>query len=182
MIKLYFYNLFKIYGMKSCLLYTLVGKWIYRKLKLPILQIDGGKNKLFITWFHEFQNSRLFMVRQKIVLTLFVKYRIKVHLFWEGHKILQNFHQLFDWQYIGQIIGGLFAKFCCLLRIYELYQFHEYFNHLKKIIKMAVILMDLLHTRILLRFILLSDVIFEFVLIFADNLRVFYSFFGRLVR
>ena len=57
-----------------------------------------------------------------------------------------------------------------------LYQVHEYCNHLKKMIKMAVILMDLLHTEILLRFILLSNVIFEFVLIFADNLRVF-SFF-----
>jgi hypothetical protein len=34
---------------------------------------------------------------------------------------LQNLHQLFDWQYIGQIIGGDFAKFCGLLRIYELY-------------------------------------------------------------
>ena len=41
---------------------------------------------------------------------------------------------------------------------------------------------DLLHTGILLRFILLSNVIFEFVLIFADNLRVFLLFFGRLVR
>ena len=30
--------------------------------------------------------------------------------------------QLFDWQYIGHIIGGDFAKFCGLLRIYELYQ------------------------------------------------------------
>ena len=26
-----------------------------------------------------------------------------------------------DWQYIGQMIGGDFAKFCGLLRIYELY-------------------------------------------------------------
>ena len=42
----------------------------------------------------------------------------KVHIFWEGHKILRNLHQLFDWQYIGQIIGGDFAKFCGLLRIY----------------------------------------------------------------
>ena len=33
---------------------------------------------------------------------------------------MQNLHQLFDWQYIGQIIGGDFAKFCGLLRIYEL--------------------------------------------------------------
>ena len=29
--------------------------------------------------------------------------------FWEGHKILRNLHQLFDWQYIGQIIGVFLA-------------------------------------------------------------------------
>ena len=46
----------------------------------------------------------------------------EAHLFWEGHKILRNLHQLFDWQYIWQIIGGDFAKFCGLLRIYELLQ------------------------------------------------------------
>ena len=34
---------------------------------------------------------------------------------------MRNLHQLFDWQCIGQIIGGDFAKFCGLLRIYELY-------------------------------------------------------------
>ena len=49
---------------------------------------------------------------------------VKVHIFWEGYKILRNLHQLFDWQYIGQIIGGDFAKFCGLLRIYELYMIH----------------------------------------------------------
>ena len=26
----------------------------------------------------------------------------KVHIFWEGHKILQNFHLTFDWHSIGQ--------------------------------------------------------------------------------
>ena len=26
----------------------------------------------------------------------------KVHIFWEGHKILRNLHLTFDWQYIGQ--------------------------------------------------------------------------------
>ena len=46
----------------------------------------------------------------------------KVHIFLEGHKILRNLHQLFDWQYIGQIIGGEFAKLCGLLRVYELYK------------------------------------------------------------
>ena len=46
---------------------------------------------------------------------------LKVHIFWEGHKFLQNLQQLFDWQYIGQIIGGVFANFYGLLRISELY-------------------------------------------------------------
>ena len=40
----------------------------------------------------------------------------RVHIFWEGHKVLQNLHQLFDWQYIRQRIGGDFAKFCGLIR------------------------------------------------------------------
>ena len=42
----------------------------------------------------------------------------KVHIFWEGHKILRNLHRKFDRYYIGQIYGGDFAKFCGLLRIY----------------------------------------------------------------
>ena len=33
---------------------------------------------------------------------------------------LPNLRQLFDWQYIGQIIGGDFVKLYGLLRIYEL--------------------------------------------------------------
>ena len=49
-----------------------------------------------------------------------LKKKGKVHIFCEGHKILRNLHQLFDWQYIGQIIGGDFAKLCGLLRTYEL--------------------------------------------------------------
>ena len=37
-------------------------------------------------------------------------YGLKVHIFWEDHNILRNLQQLFDWQYIGQMIGGDFAK------------------------------------------------------------------------
>ena len=44
----------------------------------------------------------------------------KVHIFWEGHKILGNLHQLFVLCTASQIISGNFAKFCGLLRIYEL--------------------------------------------------------------
>ena len=46
---------------------------------------------------------------------------LKVHIFWEGHKILRNLHLTLDWHCIGQKWGGDFAKFCELLRIYELY-------------------------------------------------------------
>ena len=43
----------------------------------------------------------------------------KVHIFQEGHKILQNLQLTFDWHYIGQKQGGDFTKFCGLLGIYE---------------------------------------------------------------
>ena len=45
----------------------------------------------------------------------------KLHIFWEGHKFLQNLHRRFVLCSNGQIYGGDFAKFCGLLRIYELY-------------------------------------------------------------
>jgi len=65
----------------------------------------------------------------------------------------------------------------------QLYQVHKYYNHLKEMIKMAVILMDLLHTEILLRFILLSNVTFEFVSIFCRQFaRLFFPFLVGLVR
>ena len=44
---------------------------------------------------------------------------VKVHILWEGHKILRNLNHLFDWQYVGQIFGGDFAKFVA---------FSEYLN------------------------------------------------------
>ena len=30
---------------------------------------------------------------------------VKVHILWEGHKILRNFHRIFDWHYIGSDIN-----------------------------------------------------------------------------
>ena len=41
----------------------------------------------------------------------------KVHIFWEGYKILRNLPLTFDWHYIGQKLGEDFAKLCDLLRI-----------------------------------------------------------------
>ena len=43
---------------------------------------------------------------------------------------MRNLHQLFDWQDIGQIIGGDLAKFCGLLRIYELYEKESFLDFL----------------------------------------------------
>ena len=53
----------------------------------------------------------------------------KVHIFWEGHKILQNLHHRFDRYNIGQVYGGDFVKIWGLLRIYELYWFLYLFLH-----------------------------------------------------
>ncbi len=47
----------------------------------------------------------------------------KVHIFSEGHNFLWNLHHRFVLCSNGQIYGGHFAKFCGLLRIYELYHF-----------------------------------------------------------
>ena len=46
----------------------------------------------------------------------------KVHIFWEGHKILQNSTNYLTGrrQYIEKIIGGDVARSYALLRIYEL--------------------------------------------------------------
>ena len=41
----------------------------------------------------------------------------KVHIFWEGHKILRNIHLTFDWHNLGQKWNGDFAQFCGLLRM-----------------------------------------------------------------
>ena len=35
----------------------------------------------------------------------------KVHIFWEGHKILQNLHLTFDWHYIGFVVFSEYMKF-----------------------------------------------------------------------
>ena len=47
--------------------------------------------------------------------------KFKVHTFWEGHKTLRNLHLTFVLCGASQKYGGDFAKFCGLLRIYELY-------------------------------------------------------------
>ena len=61
------------------------------------------------------------MSRMVISIKVLERIYLKVHIFWEGPKILQNLHLRFVLCSNGQIYGGDFAKFCGLLRIYELY-------------------------------------------------------------
>ena len=60
---------------------------------------------------------------------------VKVHTFWEGHKILRNFQLTFDCMYCSQKLGEDFAKFCGILRIYELYISWKVFDieHISKL-------------------------------------------------
>ena len=45
---------------------------------------------------------------------------LKVHIFWEGYKILRNLPLTFDCSTYSQKLGEDFAKFCSLLRKDEL--------------------------------------------------------------
>ena len=58
----------------------------------------------------------------KFFLTSWLQKKLlnKVHIFWEGHKILRNLPCRFVLCSNSQIYGRDFAKFCGLLRIYEL--------------------------------------------------------------
>ena len=62
-----------------------------------------SERKHILLWWagNIFVNLRLMHHKER-----FAGIRIdKVHIFWEGHKILRNLRQLLDWQYIGQIIS-----------------------------------------------------------------------------
>ena len=81
--------------------------------KSPVRQLFNQMKKVdYVFWrWDENKNTRW-------DLTTF-----KVHIFWEGHKILRNLHRRFVLCSVSQIYGGDFAKFCGLLRIYELYEY-----------------------------------------------------------
>ena len=49
-----------------------------------------------------FCNSIVYKAFQHLVLRHYWAFSFKVHIFWEGHKILRNLHLTFDWHYIGQ--------------------------------------------------------------------------------
>ena len=56
----------------------------------------------------------------RYIIASVMPYLGKFHIFREGHKTLRNLHRRFDRYTLEQIYGGDFAKFCGLLRIYEI--------------------------------------------------------------
>ena len=64
----------------------------------------------------------------KIVKIPFV-WLCKVHIFWEGHKILRNLYRRLVLCSANQIYGEDFVKFCGFLRIYELYKLWSNLGH-----------------------------------------------------
>ena len=67
----------------------------------------------------------------------------KVHIFWEDHNILRNLHRRFVLCSNGQIYDGDFAKFCVLLRIYELYLGHQSSLQLNKLVSILKLFYNL---------------------------------------
>ena len=59
-----------------------------------------------------FNHEKFIILLQKIGSTF---YPVKVHIFWEGHKILRNLHLTFDCSTYSQKLGEDFAKFWTLI-------------------------------------------------------------------
>ena len=70
---------------------------------------------------HKYWTNFLHIKHICTIISFIVRiFDFKVHIFWEGHKILRNIQLTFDYMYFSQKLGEDFAKFCGLLRIYEL--------------------------------------------------------------
>ena len=79
-------------------------------LKTSILCIKISAN--YLLWINQNKIHLLSPVGAKID---------KVHILWEGHKILWNIHCRFVLCSASQIYGGDFTKFIGVIKIYELY-------------------------------------------------------------
>ena len=65
---------------------------------LHLLGVIKGQLISKCLWYFQFSQKN----EQKNSTLLLWYLKFKVHIFWEGHKILQNLHLTFDWHYIGQ--------------------------------------------------------------------------------
>ena len=90
----------------------------------------------------------------------------KVHIFWEGHKILRNLHLTFIYSTYREKLSGDFATFCGLLRIYELYPkiWHLHSSKFKAFFDLLINMGRILvfHTKFWLK-LLKNSLIFAFV-------------------
>ena len=89
------------------------------------MKASNGRLELALRWakfYHQIQVIYFcFAMKRKLVFILLhicvfhqsmqrKLWDIKVHIFWDDHKILRNLHRRFDCYYMGQIYGGDFAK------------------------------------------------------------------------
>ena len=66
--------------------------------------------QIHLNWAHFLFPSKFLSITESKYFKKFAEnfiigkqsFDIKVHVFWEGHKILRNLHITFDWHYIGQ--------------------------------------------------------------------------------
>ena len=112
--------------------------WLLRKINLCIKTSSNGyvisvivkshkiapkeHSTLKVSFSHQIFDNResWFGFECKIIsINNLLKY-VKVHIFWEGHKILRNLPLTFDYSIYSQKLGEDFTKLCGLLRIYEL--------------------------------------------------------------
>ena len=104
----------------------------FRKSQITLIKLYSSlfqKSKFTIAIYLNEQFRRdffTFLLPRQVQCLLLVYYLhkillIKVHIFWEGLKVLRNLHHKFVLCSNGQIYGGYFVKCFGLLRIYELY-------------------------------------------------------------
>ena len=81
-------------------------------------------------YFQLYIFDQFIILFSSVLQSEFILFSLKIHIFRKGHKILRNLPQLFVvcTRTASQIISGDFAKFCGLLRIYELYKLQEEIN------------------------------------------------------
>ena len=119
------HNILNIFFLQNCeklkyhFLPFLPITWVKIEIQIRALHKMNGWNLYFVTYFMcniqklNLRRPRTSNITVKFIESPFsflIKFSLKVHIFWEGHRILWNLHQLFDWQGKGQIIGGDYCK------------------------------------------------------------------------
>ena len=99
----------------DCAFYPQSHKMSLNKKNLPRSRILGtfinDFSKLFCVCWRKKECVKRFSKMFWLNRSWFIRiYILKVHIFWEGHKILRNFHRKFDWHDIEQIYSGDFSQ------------------------------------------------------------------------